>query len=89
LPVGICEDYRASSTIDLEHDREDRATGRGVRCPLLVLWGARGAVGRNFDVLALWRTVAQDVQGHAVDGAHYLAEELPEQISEEALRFFG
>jgi haloacetate dehalogenase len=89
LPVGICEDYRASSTIDLEHDREDRATGHGVRCPLLVLWGARGAVGRNFDVLALWRNVALDVQGHAVDGAHYLAEELPEQIAEEALRFFG
>ncbi|AOB33063.1 alpha/beta hydrolase [Bordetella sp. H567] len=89
LPVGICEDYRASATIDLEHDRQDRADGRGVRCPLRVLWGARGAVGRNFDVLALWRNVAQDVQGHAVDGAHYLAEELPEQISEEALRFFG
>ncbi|ARP88225.1 alpha/beta fold hydrolase [Bordetella genomosp. 9] len=89
LPVGICEDYRASATIDLEHDREDRAAGRRLPCPLLVLWGARGAVGRNFDVLALWRNVAPDVQGHAVDGAHYLAEELPEQIAETALSFFG
>ncbi|WP_427184267.1 alpha/beta fold hydrolase [Bordetella bronchialis] len=89
LPTGICEDYRASATIDLEHDREDRAAGRHVRCPLLVLWGARGAVGRNFDVLALWRNVARDVQGHSVDGAHYLAEELPAQIGEEALRFFA
>ncbi|ANN69043.1 alpha/beta fold hydrolase [Bordetella bronchialis] len=89
LPTGICEDYRASATIDLEHDRQDRAAGRHVRCPLLVLWGARGAVGRNFDVLALWRNVARDVQGHSVDGAHYLAEELPTQIGEEALRFFA
>jgi haloacetate dehalogenase len=89
LPAGICEDYRASATIDLEHDRQARVAGRRVRCPLLVLWGARGAVGRNFDVLSLWRQVADDVQGHAVDGAHYLAEELPGQVSDEALRFFS
>jgi haloacetate dehalogenase len=89
LPEGICEDYRASATIDLEHDRQDRAAGRRMRCPLLVLWGRRGAVGRNFDVLSLWRQIADDVQGHAVDGAHYLAEELPDEIGGEALRFFG
>lgn len=89
LPVGICEDYRASATIDLEYDRQDRAAGNRLRCPLLVLWGARGAVGRNFDVLALWRNVAQDVQGRAIDSAHYLAEERPDEIGEEALRFFG
>jgi haloacetate dehalogenase len=89
LPVGICEDYRASATIDLEHDRADRAAGRRVGCPLLVLWGARGAVGRNFDVLPLWRNIAADVQGHALDAAHYLAEEQPEQVTEQALRFFA
>ncbi|ARP84039.1 alpha/beta hydrolase [Bordetella genomosp. 8] len=88
LPTGICEDYRASATIDLEHDRQDRAAGRRVRCPLRVLWGARGAVGRNFDVLSLWRNVAATVEGHAVDGAHYLAEELPDEIGSEALDFF-
>ncbi|CAM3372143.1 Alpha/beta hydrolase [Bordetella sputigena] len=89
LPTSICEDYRASATIDLEHDRADRAAGRRVECPLRVLWGARGAVGRNFDVLALWRNVAATVDGHAVDGAHYLAEELPDEISAEAVAFFG
>jgi haloacetate dehalogenase len=89
LPVGICEDYRASATIDLDHDRADRALGRQVECPLRVLWGARGAVGRNFDVLDLWRRAAGDVGGHAVDGAHYLAEELPDEVAAEALRFFA
>jgi haloacetate dehalogenase len=89
LPVGICEDYRASATIDLEHDRADRAAGRHLACPVRVLWGSRGAVGRNFNVLALWQAVATQVDGHGVDAAHYLAEEAPDTIQDEALRFFS
>jgi len=89
LPVGICEDYRASATLDLEHDRADRAAGRKLTCPIHVLWGARGAVGRNFDVLALWNAVADDVDGAALDAAHYLAEEVPEPVIARALDFFA
>ncbi len=37
---AFCEDYRASAGIDLEHDREDRAAGRLIEAPLLVLWGS-------------------------------------------------
>ncbi len=70
-----CEDYRAAAGIDLEHDRADLA--RQVACPLLVLWGARGLVGRTYDVLALWRERAGDVTGRAIDCGHYLAEEAP------------
>src|SRR5262249_8889878 len=33
-----CEDYRASASIDLEHDEADLA--RKLACPLLTLWGA-------------------------------------------------
>jgi haloacetate dehalogenase len=88
LGVGICEDYRASATIDLEHDRADRQAGRKLECPLHVLWGERGAVGRNFDVLALWRNVAIQVDGCAVAAAHYLAEENPDAVREAALAFF-
>ena len=36
---GLCEDYRAAAGIDLEHDRADRATGRRLAAPLLVLRG--------------------------------------------------
>ncbi|MGZ3238108.1 MAG: alpha/beta fold hydrolase, partial [Burkholderiaceae bacterium] len=36
---GLCEDYRASAGIDLEHDREDRASGKKIRCEMLALWG--------------------------------------------------
>lgn len=87
--TGICEDYRAAATIDLEHDRAGRAQGERLRMPVRVFWGERGAVGQNFDVLALWRAVADDVAGCALPGAHYLAEEIPEAIVDQALRFFN
>src|SRR5690606_13075357 len=86
---GVCEDYRASAAIDLEHDRADRAAGRMVQCPLRVLWGERGAVGRNFDVLALWGKVARNVDGRALPSGHYIAEEAPQLLVEEARSFFG
>lgn len=34
---GVLEDYRAGLTIDADHERADRAAGRRVRQPLLVL----------------------------------------------------
>jgi haloacetate dehalogenase len=37
---AICEDYRASVSIDVAHDSADAE--RKVDAPLLALWGARG-----------------------------------------------
>jgi haloacetate dehalogenase len=87
--VGMCEDYRAAATIDLEHDRADRAAGRRITAPLRVLWGERGIVGRLFDPLALWRGVADDVSGRSVDCGHYLPEELPDEIEREIRAFLS
>ena len=86
--TSICEDYRASATIDLEHDRLDVQAGRRLTQPLHVLWGEHGAVGRCFDVLALWRERAAQVTGQSVPCGHYLAEEQPEQVLAQALNFF-
>ena len=86
---GICEDYRASAGIDLEHDQTDLDTGRRLELPLRVLWGAEGTVGRCFDPLAEWRQVATQVSGRALPGGHYLAEEVPDLVLEEALSFLG
>ena len=74
---ATCEDYRAAAGIDLEHDKAD--ANKKVVCPLLVLWGERGVVGRMFDPLALWREKANDVQGHPLPGGHFLAEEAPRE----------
>ncbi|TRM54305.1 alpha/beta hydrolase [Achromobacter sp. LC458] len=87
--TGLCEDYRASATVDLDHDRAGRANGERLRMPVRALWGERGAVGKNFDVLALWRAIADDVSGGPLAGAHYLAEECPDALLQEAGAFFG
>jgi haloacetate dehalogenase len=86
---AVCEDYRASATIDLEHDRADRAAQHKLPMPLCVLWGAQGTVGRCFDVLALWRAVAHDVSGRALDCGHYIAEEQPAALLDELQTFMG
>ncbi|HEY3048168.1 MAG TPA: alpha/beta hydrolase [Polaromonas sp.] len=85
---SICEDYRASATIDLLHDRADVAAGRQLAQPLRVLWGEHGAVGQCFDVLDLWRERARDVSGRSLPCGHYIAEEAPALLLAEALNFF-
>ena len=85
---GICADYRASAGIDLVHDQDDVTAGRVISQPLRVLWGEHGAVGKNFDVLALWRERAAQVTGHSLPCGHYLAEEAPQAVLDEALAFF-
>ena len=86
--VSICEDYRASATIDLDHDRADQTAGHRLAQPLRVLWGAHGAVGQCFDVLGLWRERASDVSGMSLPCGHYIAEEAPALLLEQALNFF-
>jgi haloacetate dehalogenase len=73
-----CEDYRAAASIDLEHDEVDAALGRRLECPVLVMWGAQGFVGRHYDVVGVWRGYAIDVRGYQVGCGHFLAEEDPD-----------
>lgn len=82
---SICEDYRAAASIDLTHDAEDAQVK--VTAPLLALWGAKGTVGRLYDVLETWREKAQDVRGHALPCAHSLMEEAPEDFITATLPF--
>lgn len=84
---AMCEDYRASATIDLEHDRADRAQGRRLAMPVRILWGRHGLVERCCQPIADWREVAEQVDGRVLDCGHYIAEELPEALCEEVIRF--
>jgi haloacetate dehalogenase len=90
---AICEEYRAAATIDREHDRADRASGRRVACPLLALWSARGPLGTWYagegGPIGLWRAWGDDVQGHALDAGHFFPEEVPEQTADALNGFFG
>ncbi|HLG74831.1 MAG TPA: alpha/beta hydrolase [Ktedonobacteraceae bacterium] len=84
---ATCEDYRAAATIDLQHDEADLE--RKVTCPVLVLWGERGVVGRTYDVVETWRERANEVSGKALPGGHFLPEEAPEQTYEALLEFLA
>ena len=75
---ATCEDYHAAATIDFEHDRADLDTK--LTQPLLALWGKKGAMAGNYDVLEAWRERAIDVSGHALPCGHYFAEERPSEI---------
>ncbi len=85
---AICEDYRAGASIDRELDEADR--GRPIECPLLVLWGNRGALEPLYgDPLEVWRSWASDVRGRGIDASHFLVEDRPEEVASELLEFLG
>lgn len=85
---AMCEDYRAAASIDLKEAEEDIVAGRKVQCPLRVLWGKNGVVGKLFDALPEWRSVSsQSVDGVAVDSGHYIPEERPEDVIANVLEF--
>lgn len=86
---ATCDDYRAAASIDLEHDRQD---AQKIACPLLVLWGKRGFIERNYDVLEVWKQhTAPDVpvMGDALDCGHFLPEEAPNDVYNALMSFFG
>jgi haloacetate dehalogenase len=85
---AICEDYRAGASVDRQHDEADR--GRPIECPVLVLWGGRGALEIFYgDVLEVWRPWARDLRGHGIDASHFLVEDQPEQVAGELTEFFA
>lgn len=84
---GMCEDYRAANTIDLEHDRADRNAGKKLSMPLRVLWGAHGLVNQCFHPIEDWKEVAVEVSGQTVNSGHYIPEEIPEELSTEIMQF--
>lgn len=82
---AICEDYRAAATIDLDDDKED--ADKKIQCPLYLLWGARGTVGKLYDVVGTWKEKAVTVSGEALDCGHSPEEECPSVFLEKVLAF--
>ncbi|HEX7645011.1 MAG TPA: alpha/beta hydrolase [Burkholderiaceae bacterium] len=82
---AACEDYRAAATIDLEHDRAEQK----IACPVHVVWGEHGVVGRLFHPIADWQEKAQlPVTGVPVAAGHFIPEEKPDWLLEQMLAFF-
>jgi haloacetate dehalogenase len=86
---AMCEDYRATATVDLAMDTADVAAGKTIECPVLLLWGATGAVGRLHKPAEIWKDYAADIAGaKALPCGHYLSEEAPEETYVELRAFF-
>lgn len=79
---GICEEYRAAATIDVEHDRADKQASRRIECPMLHLWAENGPLdtfyGEEGGPLGIWRQWAPRAQGQAMKGGHFFPEENPD-----------
>ncbi|KAM3514518.1 hypothetical protein MY11210_001861 [Beauveria gryllotalpidicola] len=88
---SMCQDYRASATLDLDEAREDLSRGRLIQCPLRILWAEQGVIGEYFDPLQEWRAVTDDsvvVDGHSVDANHFIPEVAPDAVVSNILDFF-
>jgi haloacetate dehalogenase len=86
---AMLEDYRAGLSVDLRHEEADRAAGRRVQPPLLVLWSTRDDLEDLYgDPLTIWRAWADDVRGHGIDSGHHMAEEAPEALAAALGDFF-
>jgi haloacetate dehalogenase len=79
---GICEEYRAAATIDVEHDRTDKEAGKRIECPMLHLWAEGGPLdtfyAKEDGPLGIWRQWAPRAQGQAMTGGHFFPEENPD-----------
>ncbi len=84
---ATCEDYRASATIDLEHDKKDRK--KLLNIPIQVLWGSNGVVGKQFNSLKIWRKYTKNkVYGAAIKSGHFIPEQNPQETIKHLKNFF-
>jgi haloacetate dehalogenase len=76
--AAMCGDYRASFHLDRAHDADDRAAGRRIAAPTLVVTGADET--QLADAGDVWRGWAEDVTATTVPGGHFVPEEAPEEL---------
>jgi haloacetate dehalogenase len=82
---GICEEYRAAATIDVQHDQADKQAGKRIECPMLHLWAEGGPLNTFYEKeggsLGIWRQWAPHVQGQVMKGGHFFPEENPDDTA--------
>jgi haloacetate dehalogenase len=77
---AVCEDYRAAAGIDSRLLAAARTAGEKMTPPLLAVWGGKGTVGQDFDVVGLWNQEAVTVSGHSLPCGHLIPEEDPDGL---------
>lgn len=88
---AMCNDYRASASIDMEESKDDIKHDRLIKCPVLVIWGQHGVIEKSFNAIEEWRAVTDSdvpVEGYNVNSGHYIPEEAPESVVQAINKFF-
>jgi haloacetate dehalogenase len=78
--AAMCADFRASFHLDRDHEADDRAAGRRIACPVLLVTGADEA--QLADAADVWRAWTDDLTATRVPGGHFNPEEAPEALYE-------
>ncbi|KAK3192087.1 hypothetical protein K4F52_001714 [Lecanicillium sp. MT-2017a] len=80
---GMCQDYRAGASLDLEEQKADLEAGRLIRCPLRVIWGAAGLIEKKYDCVAEWKKVTDPsvkLDGYKLETSHWIPDEAPDEV---------
>ena len=87
---GMCEDYRAGLRTDRAHEEADRAAGRKVQCPMLLLVSADDDLDIHGDPAAIWRRwVAGELRSGLIGSGHHQAEQAPGEVAAALLDFLA
>jgi haloacetate dehalogenase len=87
---GMCEDYRAGLTIDRGHEAADRAAGRQIQCPMLLLAATDDDIDVHGDPAEIWRPwVAGGLQSLPIRSGHHQAEQAPQEVAAALLDFLA
>src|SRR4051812_49127247 len=87
---GMCEDYRAGLDIDRAHEEADRAAGRQVQCPAMLLESAQDDLDIHGDPAGIWAPwLARPLRHQLIDSGHHQAEEAPGPVAAALLDFLA
>jgi haloacetate dehalogenase len=79
---AMLEDYRAGLGVDRAADEADRAAGRRITCPTLILWSSGDDLEElHGDPRLIWADWTTDLRGGgAIDSGHHTAEDAPDEL---------
>ena len=78
---AMVEDYRAGLGVDRRADEADRAAGRRIECPTLVLWSTLDDMEALYgDPVAVWKPWCRQVTGQGIESTHHIAENAASEL---------
>jgi haloacetate dehalogenase len=83
--AAMCADFRASFHLDREHDADDRAAGRRIPAPVLLVVGEDES--QLADAPEVWRAWAGELTATTVPGGHFNPEEASGELAEALAAF--